>query len=107
MAPRTPIDRLLLIFDAQSGAAAAFVDSAKKVLRVQGCALCEVTHGIARERSEWRSCKEELGVPVDYLHRDEIPEHLAPIVGELPCIVAETAKGPVPLVPASAIKRCR
>ena len=29
------------------------------------CALCEITHGMARERSEWKTCRAGLPVPFD------------------------------------------
>lgn len=66
------IERLILIYDANSGGAAALVDLTKKLLRLDGCSLCNITHGILGVKQEWRNCKRELNVPVDYLHRDEI-----------------------------------
>ena len=83
MSDRRTIERLIFVFDADSGALSAFFDSAKKALRLGGCALCTITHGLAGERSEWRECKEELGVPVEYVHRDEIgPELREALRGE-------------------------
>jgi hypothetical protein len=90
MIERRPIDRLILVYDADSGTLAAVFDSAKKLLRLGGCPLCTITHGLAGERDEWRECRQELGVPIDTVHRDEIgPELDAVLGGELPAVVAE------------------
>lgn len=71
-----PIDRLLFVYKADSGTLNAIIDSAKKLLSINGCALCSLTHSLAGEKSEWQSCKETLGVPVDYVHRDELTPSL-------------------------------
>ena len=102
------ISRLVLVFDANAGKLNAFVDSVKKVLMVSGCSLCAITHGLAGERDEWKDCKQEFGVPVDYLHRNEIPEVLSKqIAGQLPCIVADVdGEFILPLTP-EVLERCR
>jgi len=105
---KRPIDRLLLVFNADSGALAAFVDSAKKLLMINGCSLCSITHGLAGEKSEWRHCKEELGVPVDSIHRDEVDAELRSLIGDdLPCIVAESGGESVVLLGPDVLRRCR
>jgi hypothetical protein len=105
---KRPVDRLILIFDADSGLFDAFVESAKKVLRINGCALCQITHGLLTEKSEWRECQEALGVPVEYIHRDEIPPDLAALIdGKLPAIVADHGGEKTVLLSAEAIGRCR
>jgi hypothetical protein len=103
------IERLLFIFDANSGKLGSFVDSAKKVLMLNGCALCTITHGILGEKSEWKDCKVALGVPIDYLHRDEVNGPLKELVdGKLPCIVALLEGGRYePLVSREVLERCQ
>ncbi|HSL81751.1 MAG TPA: hypothetical protein VLF66_03190 [Thermoanaerobaculia bacterium] len=44
---RRRIDRLILVYAAESGLTNAVVDSAKKLLMVKGCSLCAITHGLA------------------------------------------------------------
>ena len=91
---RQPIERLILVYGADSGRLNALVDSAKKLLRVKGCSLCAITHGLAGERSEWSECREAFGVPVDTYHRDEMPDDVAATVGgELPAVLASTEGG--------------
>jgi hypothetical protein len=108
MSERRTIERLIFVFDADSGALSAFFDSAKKALRLGGCALCTITHGLAGERSEWRECKEELGVPVAYVHRDEVGPKLTEVLGgKLPAVVAEAGGELVQLMDRDALERCR
>lgn len=103
------IERLVMIYDADSGAWGAIVDSAKKMLMLKGCPLCSITHGIAGEKSDWKSCREEIGVPVDYLHRDEIGGRAAELAREvgLPCVLAEVEGRLVPLLRPEVLDRCR
>ena len=85
------IDRLILVYAANSGILAAFVDSAKKLLHVKGCSLCALTHGLATESQEWRSCRQEIGVPVDSYHLDDQPPAVErAAAGQYPCILAQT-----------------
>lgn len=104
----TPIDRLILVYAADSGTLAAVMDSAKKLLKLQGCTLCAITHGILGEKDEWKDCKAELGVMVDYLHQDEIDESTRRLVGQdLPCIVAEAGAERLVLLGPEVLSRCR
>src|SRR5262245_4887965 len=106
--PAGAVDRLVLVFHADSGRLAALLDSVKKVLAVQGCTLCAITHGLAGEKSDWKSCKETLGIPVDYLHLDEIPPHLRDVVGTAtPCVIAEAGGDYVRLLEPQALADCR
>jgi hypothetical protein len=102
------VSRLVLVFDANTGKMNAFVDSVKKVLMVSGCSLCAITHGLTGEKDEWKSCKEELGVPVSYLHRDELPPALQQrLKGQLPCVMAEVDGELEMLLTPDVLERCR
>ena len=70
------------------------------------CALCDITHGLLREREDWRACRAELPVPFEAVHRDEMPPAVAAIAGELPTIVALTVRGPVVVLGPAAIEAC-
>ena len=101
------VDRLLFIFDADSGILDAMVDSARKLLRIKGCALCAITHGLATEKGEMRACREELGVPVDYLHKDELTDDLRRVCPELPCVVATVGDDHTLHLDRKTNERCR
>lgn len=102
------VQRLILVYNADAGRLSALVDSARKLLQLNGCTLCSITHGLAGEKSTWRDCRDELGVPIDYLHRDELFGPVKQLVaGQLPCVVAETDAGPEVLLTPDVLERCR
>jgi hypothetical protein len=58
------------------------------------CALCDVTHGLVRERAEWRATRDRLRVPFVTFHRDDQPPDVrAATAGELPAVLARTSSG--------------
>jgi hypothetical protein len=102
------IERLLFIYDADSGALSAIADSARKLLSINGCPLCSLTHSLAGEKREWKTRKEGIGVPVDYVHRDELTEQMKAVVGtSLPCVVAKAAGEMTILLTPDVIARCK
>jgi hypothetical protein len=101
-----PIDSLLLVYNADAGRVAAFLDSARKALSIGACTLCELTHGLFGERSEWAECRLSYRVPVTALHRDEVDRETAAVAGELPAVLARSSGRIVPLVTARQLARC-
>ena len=102
------IERLFFIFNADSGLLSAIADSAKKLLSINGCTLCSLTHSLAGEKNEWKSCKESIGVGVEYLHRDELSPELRRTIGDdLPCVAAEAGGEIVVLLSSETIARCK
>ena len=102
------VDRLLFVYNADSGTLNAIIDSAKKLLSINGCPLCSLTHSLAGERSEWLSCKESIGIPVDYVPRDELSPSLRGIVGDsLPSVVARAGDEDIVLLGPDVIQRCK
>jgi len=102
------VDRLLFVYNADSGTLNAIIDSARKLLSINGCPLCSLTHSLAGERSEWLSCKESIGVPVDYVHRDELSPALRGVVGDrLPSVVARAGDQDIVLLGPDVIQRCK
>lgn len=60
------------------------------------CALCDITHGRVRERSDWQRCRDALPVPFATFHRDDQPPAVrAAAAGQLPVVVAELDDGDV------------
>ena len=105
--PKT-VRKLIFVFAADSGLLNAIGDSAGKVLRLKGCSLCGITHGILGERKGWKECRSRFGVDVDYVHRDELSAELQAVVGDkLPAVVAETDDGMVLLLAPDVLDRCR
>jgi hypothetical protein len=107
-----PITHLIFVFAADSGLPAALLDGARKLLRLRGCTLCSITHGPFGERARWRRLKGELGIAVEYVHRDELEGALAEVVaegmaGRLPCVVARSGEGLQVLLGSEEIDACR
>ncbi len=102
------IERLLFVYNADSGVLNSVIDSAKKILAINGCPLCSLTHSLSGEKSDWRTCKESLGMPVEYVHRNELTSSLRTVVGEqLPCVVAQADGDLVLLLEPDVIQRCK
>lgn len=71
------------------------------------CALCDITHGSIRERSEWKRCRAELPVAFDTYHRDDQPLAVRDAAeGTTPVVLAETAVGYVVLLGPDELERC-
>ena len=101
------IERLVGVYDADGtvrGELAYFVGAR---LGRAHCSLCDVTHGLVRERASWRARRRELPVPFDTYHRDDQPPEVrAETGGRAPVVVAVTAAGVVPLLDPAAIDAC-
>lgn len=107
-APRD-VERLVFVYDADSGFMGLVADSAKKLFQLKGCALCTITHGLTGEKREWSKTKDDIGVEVDGVHRDELDDELDRVVqGRLPCVVAETTDGEkIFLLAPEVLERCK
>ena len=79
-----------------------------KVIGVNHCALCDLTHGWSpREKSEFRRCKTELSVPLETLHLNEQNEALARFtLGQTPCIVLDQGESLSLAVSAQELEEC-
>lgn len=95
----SPIVRLVGIYDANGSIPGEIAYWVGARLGTRHCALCEITHGLVREKKEWRDCASRLPVPFEGLHLDEIsPEMVAVVAGRAPCVVAERADGSFEIV---------
>ena len=71
------------------------------------CALCDITHGLARERADWKSCRADFAVPFDTYHRNDQPENVSVASGGVvPVVLAETDDGFVVLVGPEELSVC-
>jgi hypothetical protein len=102
------LDRLILVYDGDSGLRAMLLDMVKKCAGREDCALCEITYSPLGQRSSFRACKARLGVAVEELHRDQLPADWGISRAQLPCILGCTGtERPVVLVPREEIIACR
>jgi hypothetical protein len=98
-ATNAPIDRLIGVYHASGTPWGELSYWLKARVGSTHCALCDITHGSVREKTEWKACRRQLPVPFDTVHLNERDERLAAFTdGQTPCVVAETAAGLVMLV---------
>jgi len=71
------------------------------------CALCDITHGLVRERDDWKACRPRLGASFDTYHRDDQPDAIrAATADTAPAVIAETTDGLVMLLGPSDLDAC-
>jgi hypothetical protein len=101
------IEKIVLIYDGDSGLGAMVLDVLKKAMGREDCALCEITYSPIGKRRAWVACSARLGVPVEELHRDQLPESWGIGRADLPCIVG-SGSDPRPriLLTAAEIAAC-
>jgi hypothetical protein len=88
------VTELVGVYDARGtlGAELAYWVGAR--LGRRHCALCDITHGSVREKSEWRAARAALPVPFPTVHLDEQDQDVAACsAGRTPCVVARTTAG--------------
>jgi hypothetical protein len=66
---------IVFVYNADSGLFNAFLDYAHKIVspKPNACNLCAVTYNTGMKK-EWRTFIDNLGIPVEFLHRDEFLE---------------------------------
>lgn len=70
------------------------------------CSLCELTHGLFTQKSEWKACATTLGVPIHTFHRDDAPtDVLAAINGAFPAVLVRTNDGLSVILTKQALER--
>jgi hypothetical protein len=64
---------LLFVYNADSGVFNTMSDMAHKLLSPESysCSLCSITHGVFKERDDWRQFIESLPIDSRFLHRDD------------------------------------
>lgn len=101
------VRRLIGIYDADSSVRGELTYWLGARLGRAHCALCDITHGLVRERTEWKDLKADLPVPFATFHRDDRPAQVTAAVGEIaPVVVAETANGVVRLLGRRELEAC-
>lgn len=91
---RDPIQKLLFVYNADSGLGNGVLDAAHKVLDpgTYDCKLCELTYGVLLEKPDWKRFRKQCPVSMEFLHRDEflkeyaskfLPAYTFPVVLEL------------------------
>lgn len=65
---------LVFVYNADSGFVSTLLDIGHKIVSPQtySCNLCAITHSTFSMRDEWKNFVAGFGVPIEFLHRDEL-----------------------------------
>jgi hypothetical protein len=103
-----PVNRIILVYNGDSGLGAMLLDVVKKAVGREDCALCEITYSPIGKRQAWAACEARLGIPVETKHRDDLPASWGISRTELPCILGRTGDDtPFVLLNRTEIAACQ
>ena len=88
------IQKLIFIYNADSGLKNALLDSAHKILSpsTYDCKLCDITFGVFSEDKLWKKFREQANLEMEFLHKDEYKKLYASKFGNkytFPIILAQ------------------
>lgn len=65
--------KLVFVYNTDSNPVSSLIDLGHKILSPEtyDCSLCKLTHGPFTEIEQWRIFRTSVGVPMEFLHRDE------------------------------------
>jgi hypothetical protein len=99
--------RLVGVYDADGSVVGELSYFVRARLGRAHCGLCDITHGLVRERNDWRAARDDLPVEFVTFHRDDQPDAIRAVTtGRLPAVVAETDDGVVLLVDGDGLDAC-
>ncbi len=88
------ITELIGVYDADSTLLGEISYWVGARLGITHCSLCELTHGLFTQKSEWRQCAESLTIPFRLFHRDDAPDDvIVALAGEFPAVLQRTTEG--------------
>jgi hypothetical protein len=93
------LEQISMVYDADGGLRGELSYVFGKMRGDAHCALCDITHGAVRKKSDFEALTCSLAVPLEVLHRNEQSQQLSEFTdGILPVVVGHTADGLVVLV---------
>lgn len=99
---------LLFVYNADSGLFNTVTDIAHKVFSPETyqCDLCALTHGYFSVKEQWQSFINELGVPCEFLHRNQLDSVSGIDATQLPAIYRRHAGEWKICLPKGEIAEC-
>ncbi|HEX8337388.1 MAG TPA: hypothetical protein VF621_11705 [Pyrinomonadaceae bacterium] len=100
---------LVFVYNADSGVFNTLADAAHKIFspRTYACNLCALTHTAVRMRGEWREFLDGLGLPLEFLHADELATRYGLNGVPLPAVFTKDGPGLSLLAGADSVNACR
>ncbi len=104
-----PAPSLLFVYNADSGLFNTLADIGHKLFAPDSypCDLCALTHGYLREKAQWRRFVEELGVPCQFLHRDQFRHRYPDDTTPLPAVFLVQNGSLRPCLDKEALATCQ
>lgn len=102
------IQRLSFVYDADGTLVGEVTYYFGSLIGRAHCALCDITHSKVGKRSSFRRCAADIGLPITYLHRDDVPaDVVAAAGGQWPAVVGHDQAGAaLLLLDREALERC-
>jgi len=99
---------LIFVYNADSGVFNTLSDMAHKLFspHTYACQLCRVTHGNFTMHREWKAFIENLDMPLEFLHRDELAATYGIRDMPLPAVLRRDGGNIMTLIDADAINSC-
>jgi hypothetical protein len=99
---------LLFVYNADSGLFNTLADIGHKLFSpdTYPCRLCAITYGYLSERAEWRAFVDSLGMPCEFLHRDQFRARFPGVSVPLPAVFRLVDGRPRPCVDRAALDAC-
>lgn len=85
-----PIERLTFVYDADGTLAGELRYWFGTLFGAAHCSLCDVTHTRWGRRREFRGCEQRLGLPIEYLHRNDLDSAVRASVGPMPVVLGHS-----------------
>lgn len=100
---------LVFVYNADSGVFNTLADAAHKIFspRTYACNLCALTHTAVRMRGDWREFLDRLGLPLEFLHADELAARYNLTGVTLPAVFTKDGGELSMLAGADSINACR
>ncbi len=104
--------KLIFVYNANSGTRNAILDSMHKVFSptTYACSLCDITYGLVSENKVWKKFREQSGRIMEFLHKDEFSQLYASKFGhkfEFPIVLLEGEKGLEVLISTSELNELK
>ncbi|MEL6485046.1 MAG: GTPase [Bacteroidota bacterium] len=104
--------KLVFVYNANSGARNAILDSMHKVFSpaTYACSLCDITYGVLSENKLWKKFRVQSGLEMVFLHKDEFTQTYASKFGhkfEFPIVLFEGNNGLEVLINAAELNQLK
>ena len=100
---------LVFVYNADSGFVNTLLDIGHKIVspKTYACNLCAITHSTFSMRDEWKRFVDDLKLPIEFLHRDELSSQYGIHGADLPAVFRKTDNGLEVWISHEEINRCR